>query len=74
MPRLTPVPYGVLVRAFEKNGFSFARQRGDHLVYAKSGVRRPLVIPAVKAVPVFIIRNLLRTSGKSRDEYFRLLD
>jgi len=74
MPRLTPVAYGVLVRVFEKNGFSLVRQRGDHLVYAKSGVRRPLVIPAVKAVPVFVVRNLLRTAGKSREEYFRLLD
>ena len=72
MPRLTPVPHGTLVRVFEKNGFSFVRQRGDHLVYARAGVTRPLVIPAVRAVPVFIIRNLLPTAGKTREEYFRL--
>ena len=73
MPRLTPVPYGALVHVFEKNGFSFVRQRGDHLVYTRSNARRPLVIPTVRAVPVFIIRNLLRTAGKTREEYFRLL-
>jgi hypothetical protein len=36
-------------------------------------VLRPVVIPAYKEVPVFIIRNNLKTTGLSRDEYFRLL-
>jgi len=31
------------------------------------------VIPTYAEVPVFIIRNNLRTAGLSRDEYFRLL-
>ena len=29
----------------------------------KAGVRRPIVIPTYSDVPVFIIKNLLRTSG-----------
>jgi hypothetical protein len=36
-------------------------------------VLRPIVIPMYKEVPVFIIKNLLRTSGMSRDRYFALL-
>jgi hypothetical protein len=36
-------------------------------------VARPVVIPAYKQVPVFIIRNNLKTAGLSRDEYFALL-
>ena len=73
MPAIQPVPYQTLVRIFEKDGFSFARQSGDHRIYTKSGVKRPLVIPAYRSVPVFIIRNLLRTSGMSRERYFELL-
>ena len=57
-----------------KGRFSFARQSGDHLIYTKPDVKRPLVIPAYRSVPVFIIRNLLRTCGMSRDRYFTLLD
>lgn len=34
---------------------------------------RPLVIPTYDQVPVFVIRNNLRTAGMSRDEYLRLL-
>ena len=73
MPQIVPVPYQVLVRVFENEGFAFVRQRGDHLIYTKTGVRRPLVIPAYRALPVFIIKNLLRTAGVTRERYFELL-
>ncbi|MGB9457614.1 MAG: type II toxin-antitoxin system HicA family toxin [Bryobacteraceae bacterium] len=73
MPAIRPVPYQALIRVFEQDGFSFCRQEGDHRIYIKAGVRRPLVIPTYKAVPVFIVKNLLRTSGMSRERYFELL-
>lgn len=40
----------------------------------KAGVRRPVVIPTCREVPVFIIKNLLWTSGLSRDRYFELIN
>lgn len=73
MPAIQPVPYQALARIFEKDGFSFARHSGDHLIYSKPDIKRPLVIPAYRSVPVFIIRNLLRSSGMSRERYFELL-
>jgi predicted RNA binding protein YcfA (HicA-like mRNA interferase family) len=73
MPPLRPVPYETLAAIFEKDGFDFDHQRGDHLIYTKPGVKRPLVIPAYREVPVFIVKNLLRTSGMSRERYFELL-
>ena len=73
MPQIVAVPYQQLIKVFEKDGFRFARQTGDHLIYTKPGVKRPLVIPAYKAVPVFIIKNLIRASGISRERYFDLL-
>ena len=47
---------------------------GDHFVYTKKGVMRPVVIPDWPEVPVFIIKNNLRTAGISRQEYFSLLE
>ena len=73
MPSIQPVHYSDLVRVFEKDGFTFVRQRGDHLIYTKPGVKRPLVIPAYHSVPVFIIKNLLRTAEMSRERYLELL-
>jgi hypothetical protein len=43
-------------------------------IYVKAGVIRPVVIPAYRDIPVFVIRNNLKTAGISRDEYFRLLE
>lgn len=74
MPSLRPVNYTTLVAVFEKDGFVFDRQAGDHRIYTKQGVKRPLVIPMYRAVPVFIIKNLLRTAGMSRERYFELLE
>jgi predicted RNA binding protein YcfA (HicA-like mRNA interferase family) len=73
MPSLRPVHYLALVRVFEQHGFKFHRQRGDHRIYVKPGAKRPLVIPAYQEVPVFIIKNLLRTAEMSRERYFELL-
>jgi len=51
MPALRPVYFQRLVRVFEQDGFRYDRQEGDHLIYVKAGVRRPLVIPMYHAVP-----------------------
>ncbi len=74
MPPLKPVPYRKLAAIFLQEGFTFARQTGDHLIYTKPGIKRPLVIPMYPAVPVFIIKNLLRTAGLSRERFIELLD
>lgn len=74
MPRITPLPYQRLCRVFELVGFRLVRQEGDHCVYTKPGVSRPIIIPCYRAVPVFIIMNNLRTAGVSRNDYFSLLE
>ena len=73
MPAIRPAHSSLLVKVFERDGFTFAPQRGDQLIYTKSGVARPLVIPAYDEVPVFVIKNLLRTAGMNRGRSFGLL-
>ena len=73
MPKLGPVSYRQLVRVFEADGFRCIREEGDHMVFTKPVVIRPVVIPKYASVPVFIIKNNLRTSGMSRERYFELL-
>jgi predicted RNA binding protein YcfA (HicA-like mRNA interferase family) len=68
------VHYQDLGRVFDREGFRFDRQEGDHLIYVKPGIRRPLGIPTYRSVPVFIIKNFLRTSGMTRERYFELLE
>lgn len=74
MQRITPITAGRLRKVFEKAGFKCVRIEGDHFVYTKEGVLRPVVIPDWKEVPVFIIKNNLRTAGITRETYFSLLE
>ena len=74
MPKITPLSARRLRSVFEKAGFHCVRTEGDHFVYTKAGVARPIVIPDWPEVPVFIIKNNLRSAGMTREEYFRLLE
>jgi predicted RNA binding protein YcfA (HicA-like mRNA interferase family) len=73
MPKIVPLSSSKLRKVFEKAGFKCVRVEGDHYVYTKPGMARPVVIPEWPEVPVFIIKNNLRTANISRDEYFELL-
>ncbi len=48
------------------------RERGDHMIFTKAGVLRPIVVPRYDALPVFIIKNVLRTAQISRERYLEL--
>ena len=72
MPKISPISYRILACIFELAGFRKVREEGDHLIFTRSDLLRPLVIPKYKSIPVFIIRNNLRTSGMTRDRYFEL--
>ncbi len=73
MKRIVPVHYRKLVRVLELEGFTLARQRGDHMVFTKAGIGRPVVVPRYDPLPVFIIKNALRTARISRDRYLEML-
>jgi predicted RNA binding protein YcfA (HicA-like mRNA interferase family) len=63
MPKFTPQSWQTLEAVFLAAGFRFARQAGSHRSYIRDGTARPVVIPTYKEVPVFIIRNNLKTAG-----------
>jgi len=64
-------------RKFEKflleNGCRFKREKGDHRIYWKPGLNRPVVIPRDKTLPAFIVLNNLRILGVSREEFLKVI-
>lgn len=74
MAHLTPIPW----RKFEKFllavGCEFRRQVGDHRIYSRADLKRPIVLVTVKDLPIFIIRNNLRVLSISPEEYLDILD
>lgn len=73
MPKITPVHWKKLAKIFERDGWILDRIEGDHLVFIKPNYLRPVVIPKMKEVQVFIIANNLKTAKISREEYFKFL-
>ena len=63
-----------MVRILEHEGFALARERGDHMVFTKPGIERPVVVPRYDPLPVSIIKNVLRTARISRERYLELLE
>ena len=70
---IRPIHYRILVKVFQKVGWVYKRTKGDHMIFTKKGCMRPLVIPKYKAIPVFIIRNNLRTAKITNEEYMKKL-
>lgn len=42
--------------------------------YGRTDLKRPVVFPKWREVPVFIIKNNLKTLGVSRERYLALLE
>ncbi len=74
MPKIVPISYKQLIKIFVKENFIYQRTKGDHMILTKTGVSRPLVVPKYREIPVFVIKNLLRTAGINRERYFELID
>jgi len=61
------------VRILESEGFELVRQRGDHLVYWKQELLRPVIVPKYKELPMFVIQNIIKTSKIGRKKYLKYL-
>jgi predicted RNA binding protein YcfA (HicA-like mRNA interferase family) len=73
MPKVGPIHWKKFEKFLLKIGCRLERERGDHRIYWKIGLKRPVVIPKDSALPVFIIRNNLRILGISPEEYLKIL-
>ncbi len=56
-----------------ENGCIFKRMRGDHRIYNKPGLLRPLVIPQITPIPPFILLNNLRVLGVQKKAFLDFL-
>jgi len=73
MPHLTPINKTKFHKFLIFVGCKLERTKGDHRIYWRSDLKRPVVIIEDKIVPVFIIRNNLRTLGISPEEFIEIL-
>jgi predicted RNA binding protein YcfA (HicA-like mRNA interferase family) len=67
-PLLRP---GQVVRAFERLGWSVARQRGSHIIMTKEGHIATLSIPDHPQVARGTLRSLTARAGLTVEEFLR---
>ena len=71
---IKPTDYQTQAKIFESAGCIYVRTYGDHMIYHYPGALRPVVIPMYREVPVFIIRNNMKTIGMTVEEYRKIFD
>ena len=55
------------------NGCYLKRMKGDHRIYIRAGLSRPLVVPQYDPLPPFVILNNLRVLGVPKTEFLKFL-
>lgn len=73
MSGLTPTDWKNFEKFLSFVGCTFVREKGDHRIWNRAGLRRPIVFPKIQSIPIFIIRNNLRVLGISVAEYLDIL-
>jgi len=73
MPSLPNVSGREVVKAFGKDGWEFARQKGSHMIMVKPGQIASRSIPDHKEIAKGTLRSLIRASGLSVEEFMELL-
>jgi predicted RNA binding protein YcfA (HicA-like mRNA interferase family) len=74
MAHITPISWKEFEKFLFYIGCIFKREKGDHRIYWREGLNRPIVIPQEKELPVFIIRNNLRILNITPEEYIEILN
>ena len=70
MPRIVEIHWRRLVKILELDGAVIVGQTGDHIEMKKEGAKRRLVVPKYRSLPIFIIKNNLKTAGDFQKNYF----
>jgi predicted RNA binding protein YcfA (HicA-like mRNA interferase family) len=72
MPKLPVLSGAQVVKALERLGFKFLRQRGSHAIMRKGGIGA--VVPMHKEVRLGTLNGILRQAQISPDEFLKALD
>ena len=74
MPKIPSISSKKFCKFLLDFGCEFVRTDGDHDIFWKTGLLRPVVVPIRKHLPIFIILNNIKTMGISREEFLKRLE
>jgi predicted RNA binding protein YcfA (HicA-like mRNA interferase family) len=74
MPALPTLNGREVVKAFAKNGWHLARQRGSHMILVQDGHMATLSVPDHREIAKGTLRSLIRSSGLTVEEFVALTE
>ena len=74
MPSIKPIHYKKFEKFILYVGCEFDRQVGDHRIFKRRGLLRPVVVRTLKDLPIGEIRSNLRTLNITPEEYLKILE
>jgi predicted RNA binding protein YcfA (HicA-like mRNA interferase family) len=75
LSRLAPVPLKKWIKFLEFVGCHFKRRgKGDHIVWDRRDLKRPIIFQDDREVTVTVIKSNLRTLGMSAEQYLEILE
>jgi len=74
MAGLEPISWQDFEKFLAFAGCTFLREKGDHRVWGRVGLKRPVVIPKINSIPIFVVRNNLRVLGIQVSEYLEIIN
>lgn len=73
MKRLSNIPLSEIRRFLEKVGCKKIEAKGDHEKWTRADLSRPIIIQQTKnPPPEFVVKNMLRDLGVSRNEFLKI--
>ena len=72
MPKLPRLSGHAVVKAFGRNGWELARQKGSHMILVKDGSWATLSVPDHREVAPGTLRSLIRASGLTVEAFLAL--
>jgi len=72
--RLPILTWQQVTTALKRAGFVFDRQKGSHMVHYHPETNRTVVIPRHREIKAGTLREILRESNLTREEFRRLLE
>lgn len=74
MPKIKAIKWKDFEKFLLFIGCNFVRQKGSHRIYERPGLARPIVLPAYKSLPIFVIKNNLRLLDTSVEQYLEIIE
>lgn len=74
MNKLVPVSHSRFVKFLEHVGCKYLRESGNHKLYDRPDLKRPITIRRTNDIPVFHIKTNLKTLGITVKEFIRIMN